>query len=63
MARAGALMVGDYLTTLDQPVEKDLQMFQELGMDQNWDAHDFSDQEEGGCGCGKESHEKAYEKA
>jgi biotin synthase len=57
MAGASALMVGNYLTTLNQPVEKDLQMLKDLGLDPNWDSHDFSDQEEGGCGCGKESCE------
>ena len=30
MAGASALMVGNYLTTLNQPVEKDLQMLQSL---------------------------------
>lgn len=57
MAGASALMVGNYLTTLNQPVEKDLQMLKDLGLDPNWDSHDFSDQEETGCGCGKESCE------
>jgi len=57
MAGASALMVGNYLTTLNQPVEKDLQMLKDLGLDPNWDKHGFSDQEEGGCGCGKESCE------
>jgi biotin synthase len=57
MAGASALMVGNYLTTLNQPVEKDLQMLKDLGLDPNWDSHDFSDQEEAGCGCGKESCE------
>ena len=57
MAGASAMMVGNYLTTLNQPVEKDLQMLKDLGLDPNWDSHDFSDQEEGGCGCGKESCE------
>jgi len=51
MAGASALMVGNYLTTLNQPVEKDLQMLKDLGLDPNWDSHDFSDQEESGCGC------------
>jgi biotin synthase len=55
MAGASALMVGNYLTTLNQPVEKDLQMLKDLGLDPNWDSHDFADQEEGGCGCGKGS--------
>ena len=57
MAGASALMVGNYLTTLNQPVEKDLQMLKDLGLDPNWDSHDFSDQEEGGCGCGNEKCE------
>jgi biotin synthase len=57
MAGASAMMVGNYLTTLNQPVEKDLQMLKDLGLDPNWDSHDFSDQEEGGCGCGKSSCE------
>jgi biotin synthase len=51
MAGASALMVGNYLTTLNQPVEKDLQMLKDLGLDPSWDSHGFSDQEE--CGCGK----------
>lgn len=51
-AGASALMVGNYLTTLNQPVEKDLQMLKDLGLDPSWDKHDFSDQEENGCGCG-----------
>jgi biotin synthase len=58
MAGASALMVGNYLTTLNQPVEKDLQMLKDLGLDPNWDNHDFSDQEEAGCGCGKDKCEK-----
>lgn len=45
-AGASALMVGNYLTTLNQPVEKDLQMLKDLGLDPNWDAHGFADQEE-----------------
>ena len=45
------------------PVEKDLQMLKDLGLDPNWDSHDFSDQEEGGCGCGKEKREEIYAKA
>ncbi len=51
MAGASALMVGNYLTTLNQPVEKDLQMLKDLGLDPTWDRHGFSDQEENGCGC------------
>ncbi|HUB87622.1 MAG TPA: biotin synthase BioB, partial [Verrucomicrobiae bacterium] len=50
MAGASALMVGNYLTTLNQPVEKDLQMLKDLGLDPSWDSHGFSDQEETGCG-------------
>jgi biotin synthase len=44
VAGASALMVGNYLTTLNQPVEKDLQMLRDLGLDPNWDKHDFADQ-------------------
>lgn len=51
MAGASALMVGNYLTTLNQTVEKDLQMLKDLGLDPNWDSHGFSDQDESGCGC------------
>jgi biotin synthase len=50
MAGASALMVGNYLTTLNQPVEKDLQMLKDLDLDPNWDNHGFRDQEAGGCG-------------
>jgi biotin synthase len=45
MAGASALMVGNYLTTLNQPVEKDLQMLRDLGLDPHWDKHGFEDQE------------------
>jgi biotin synthase len=45
MAGASALMVGNYLTTLNQPVEKDLQMLKDLGLDACWDNHGFRDQE------------------
>jgi len=44
MAGASALMVGNYLTTLNQPVEKDIQMLKDLGLDPNWDKHGFADQ-------------------
>jgi biotin synthase len=55
MAGASALMVGNYLTTLNQPVEKDLQMLRDLGLDPHWDKHGFSDQDDGGsCGCAEE---------
>jgi biotin synthase len=46
LAGASALMVGNYLTTLNQPVEKDLQMLKDLGLDPNWENHGFADQEE-----------------
>jgi biotin synthase len=46
MAGASALMVGNYLTTLNQPVEKDLQMLKDLGLDPNWEDHGFAAQEE-----------------
>jgi len=54
LAGASALMVGNYLTTLNQPIEKDLQMLKDLGLDPTWDKHGFSDQLESGCGCGEE---------
>ncbi|MEW6306417.1 MAG: biotin synthase BioB [Verrucomicrobiota bacterium] len=57
LAGASALMVGNYLTTLNQPVEKDLQMLKDLGLDPNWDKHDFADQAEAGCDCGQEQCE------
>jgi biotin synthase len=57
MAGASALMVGNYLTTLNQTVEKDLQMLKDLGLDPDWDNHGFADQEENGCGCGNGSCE------
>jgi biotin synthase len=57
MAGASAMMVGNYLTTLNQPVEKDLQMLKDLGLDPDWDSHGFTDQVEDGCGCGAESCE------
>jgi biotin synthase len=44
-AGASALMVGNYLTTLNQPVERDLQMLKDLGLDPCWDKHDFADQQ------------------
>jgi hypothetical protein len=45
---------------VNQPVEKDLEMLKELGLDPNWDSHDFSDQEE--PGCGKENCKEVYAK-
>jgi biotin synthase len=50
LAGVSALMVGNYLTTLNQPVEKDLQMLKDLGLDPSWDSHGFSDQKAEGCG-------------
>jgi len=52
MAGASALMVGNYLTTLNQSVEKDLQMLKDLGLSPDWDKHGFSDQP------GAEAHEE-----
>jgi biotin synthase len=48
MAGASGLMVGNYLATPNQPVEKDLQMIKDLGLDPNWDKHGFSDQDDNG---------------
>ncbi|HZV32998.1 MAG TPA: biotin synthase BioB, partial [Verrucomicrobiae bacterium] len=56
-AGASALMVGNYLTTLNQPVEKDLQMLKDLGLDPDWDKHGFTDQEASSCGCGHDQCE------
>ncbi|MFM1770313.1 MAG: biotin synthase [Verrucomicrobiota bacterium] len=53
-AGASALMVGNYLTTLNQPVEKDLQMLRDLGLDPDWDKDGFTDQQSG-CGCGSKT--------
>jgi biotin synthase len=47
-AGASALMVGNYLTTLNQSVEKDLQMLKDLGLDPRWDKA-FADQAAEGC--------------
>lgn len=44
MAGASALMVGNYLTTLNRPVEQDLQMLKDLGLEPAGGTHDFSDQ-------------------
>lgn len=46
MAGASALMVGNYLTTLNRPVEQDLQMLKDLGLEPAGGGHDFSDQPE-----------------
>jgi biotin synthase len=51
VAGASAMMVGNYLTTLNQPVEKDLQMLKDLGLDPRWDKHGFSDQPDAGEGA------------
>jgi len=61
MAGASALMVGNYLTTLNQPAEQDLQMLKDLGLDPDWEPHE--DMESDGCGsndaCGCASKEKS----
>lgn len=44
---------------MNQPVEKDLQMLKDLGLDPDWDNHGFKDQEKNGCGCGEENCETA----
>jgi biotin synthase len=55
-AGASALMVGNYLTTLNRPVEEDLSMLRDLGLDPTWD-HNFADQDteqprlESACPC------------
>ena len=49
-AGASALMVGNYLTTLNQPVEKDLQMLRDPGLDPDWE--ECADDTEN-CGCGE----------
>jgi biotin synthase len=62
-AGASALMVGNYLTTLNQSVEKDLQMIRDLGLDPQWDA-ELADQEPGGCqSCSSEDSAVAEEEA
>ena len=61
MAGGSALKVGNYLTTLNQPVEKDLQMLKDLGLDPNWDKHGFCDQQEYGTSACGEAYETAAE--
>ena len=60
MAGASALMVGNYLTTLNQPAEQDLQMLKDLGLDPDREPHE--DMESDGCGsndaCGCASKEE-----
>ena len=52
-AGASALMVGNYLTTLNRPVEEDLRMLEDLRLDPTWDHH-FADQDaDTSCGCGE----------
>ena len=48
MAGASALMVGNYLTTLNQPAEQDLQMLKDLGLDPDWEPHEYMESD--GCG-------------
>lgn len=38
-AGASAMMVGNYLTTPNQPAEKDIQMIKDLGLDPSWEKH------------------------
>lgn len=59
MAGASALMVGNYLTTVNQPVEKDLQMIKDLGLDPSWDKHGFSDQRQDAATPRKSASETA----
>lgn len=42
MAGASALMVGNYLTTLNRPVEEDLQMLRDLGLEPEHSGHPAS---------------------
>jgi len=46
LAGASALMVGNYLTTVGQPVEQDLQMLKDLGLDADWQPPAEADQSE-----------------
>ncbi|MGH7978973.1 MAG: biotin synthase BioB, partial [Limisphaerales bacterium] len=57
MAGASALMVGNYLTTLNQPVGKDLQMLKDLGLDPCWDNDGFKDQD--ACESGESGQAKS----
>lgn len=66
MAGASALMVGNYLTTLNQSVEKDLQMLRDLGLSPDWVPEDDSDHQGCGqksCGCEAENQAKPMEAA
>lgn len=57
-AGASAMMVGNYLTTMNQPVEKDLQMIRDLGLDPSWEQHGLStesDESQSACTCGSEA--------
>ena len=38
------LVIAQRDESADQPVEKDLQMLKDLGLDPSWDKHDFVDQ-------------------
>ncbi len=58
MAGASALMVGNYLTTVNQPVEKDLQMLKDLKLDPDWSGHGEKTRESSACGsCSPEPDE------
>lgn len=49
-AGASALMVGNYLTTLNRPVEEDLKMIADLGLTPSWE-HQFEDQDAAAAAC------------
>lgn len=51
MAGASAVMVGNYLTTMGQPVQQDLQMIRDLGLDPKWDRDGFCDQDAPPAAC------------
>ena len=54
MAGASALMVGNYLTTLNQSVDQDLQMLRDLGLSPDWkpELAKESSCTDSSCGCG-----------
>jgi biotin synthase len=54
-AGASALMVGNYLTTLNRPVEEDLRMLSDLGLDPTWDHH-FEDQDAAAAAAATQCH-------
>ncbi len=54
MAGASALMVGNYLTTLNQSVDQDLQMLRDLGLSPDWkpELAEEGSCADSSCGCG-----------